>query len=136
MINKDLKILTFVYVCLVSQLCLILCNPMYYSQPCSSVHRDSPHKNTGVGCHALLQGIFPIQGSNLGLLCCRQILYPLSHQGSPRILEWVTYPFSRGSPDPGIKLESPTLQVDSLPTELPGKPLLLYTSILSFKEID
>ena len=126
--------------CLVSQLCLILCHPMYYSLPCSSVHGDSPCKNTGVGCHALLQGIFPIQGSNqgsnLGLLHCRWILYQLSHQGSPRILEWVTYPFSRGSPDPGIKLESPTLQVDSLPAELPGKPLLLYTSILSFKEID
>ena len=39
-------------------------------------------KNTGVGGHALLQGIFPTQGSNLGLLNCRQILYRLSHQGS------------------------------------------------------
>ena len=36
-----------------------------------------------MGCHSLLQGIFPIQGSNLGLLHCRQILYYLSHQGSP-----------------------------------------------------
>ena len=62
-----------------------------------SVPGDSPGKNTGVGCHALLQGIFPTQGSNPGLLHCRQILYRLSHQGSPRILEWVTYPFSRGS---------------------------------------
>ena len=58
---------------------------------------DSPGKNTGVGCHALLQGIFPTQGSNSGLPCCRQILYRLSHQGSPRILVWVAYPFSRGS---------------------------------------
>ena len=41
---------------------------------------DSPGKNTGVGCHSVLQGIFPTQGSNLGLLHCRQILY----QGSPR----------------------------------------------------
>ena len=39
-------------------------------------------KGTGVGCHLLLQGIFPTQGSNLGLLHCRQTLYPLSHQGS------------------------------------------------------
>ena len=62
------------------------------------------------------------QGSNLGRLHCRWILYRLSHQGSPRILEWVTYPFSRVSPDPGIELESPVLQVDSLPAELPGKP--------------
>ena len=40
-------------------------------------------KNTGVGCHALLQGIFPTQGSNSGLPHCRQILYCLSHQESP-----------------------------------------------------
>ena len=41
--------------------------------------RDSPGNNTGVGCHFLLQGIFPTQGSNPGLLHCRQTLYPLSH---------------------------------------------------------
>ena len=67
------------------------------SLPGSSLHGDSPGKNTGAGCHTLLQGIFPTQGSNPGLLHCRQILYHLSHQGSPRILEWVAYPFSRGS---------------------------------------
>ena len=61
---------------------------------------DSPGKNTGVGCHALLHGIFPTQGSNPGLPHCRQILYCLSHQGSPGILEWVAYPFSRGSSPP------------------------------------
>ena len=44
-------------------------------------------------CHALLQGIFPTQGSNPGLPHCRQILCCLSYQGSPRILEWVAYPF-------------------------------------------
>ena len=42
----------------------------------------------------------PTQGSNPGLPHCRQILYQLSHQGSPRILEWVAYPFSRGSFQP------------------------------------
>ena len=63
----------------------------------SSVHGDSPGKNTGVGCHALLQGIFPTQEANPGLPHCRQILYHLSQQGSPRILEWVAYPFSRES---------------------------------------
>ena len=52
-------------------------------------------------CHScaslsLLQGIFPTQGSNPGLWHCRRILYQLSHKGSPRILEWVAYPFSRG----------------------------------------
>ena len=40
-------------------------------------------KHTGVGCHVLLQGILPTQGSNPGLLHCRQTLYCLSHQGSP-----------------------------------------------------
>ena len=55
-------------VCLVAQSCLTLCNSMEYSPPGSSVHGDSPGKNTGVGCHALLQGIFPTQGSNPSLL--------------------------------------------------------------------
>ena len=55
----------------------------------------------GVGSHFLLQGIFPTQGWNLGLSHCRWILYHLSHQGSPRILEWVAYLFSRGSSCPG-----------------------------------
>ena len=61
---------------------------------------NSPGQNTGVGSLFLLQGIFPTQGSNPGLLHCRRILYQLSHQGSPRILEWVAYPFSRGSSQP------------------------------------
>ena len=49
---------------------------------------------------SLLQGIFPTQGSNPGLPYCGQILYQLSHQGSPRILEWVAYPFSSESSQP------------------------------------
>ena len=60
-----------------------LCNPMDYCPPGSSVHGDTPGKNTGVGWHAIFQGIFPTWGSNLGLPHCRQILYPLSHKGSP-----------------------------------------------------
>ena len=58
---------------------------------------NSPDQNTGVGSLSLLQGIFPTQRSNPGLLHPRQNLYQLSHQGSPRILEWVAFPFSRGS---------------------------------------
>ena len=81
--------------CLVIQSRPTLCDPMDWSLPGSSVHGDSPDKNTEVGCHALLQGIVPIQGSNLGLPHCRQILYYLSHQRSPRILEWAAYSFSR-----------------------------------------
>ena len=57
----------------------------------------SPCQNTGVGSCSFLQGIFPTQGSNPGLPLCRWILYQPSHQGRPRILEWVAYPFSRGS---------------------------------------
>jgi len=71
--------------CLVTQSCLTLCNPKDCSPPGSSVHGDSPGSNTGVGCHALLQGIFPTQGSNPGLLYCRQILYCLRLRGSPYV---------------------------------------------------
>ena len=53
------------------------------SLPDSSVHGILKGKITGVGCHSLLQGIFPTQGSNPGLLYCRLIVYCLSHQGSP-----------------------------------------------------
>ena len=58
---------------------------------------NSPGQNTGRGSLSLLQGIFPTQRLNPGLPHCRQILYQLSHKGSPRILEWVAYPFSSGS---------------------------------------
>ena len=88
---------------------LTLCNPVDCSPPDSSVHGDSPGKNTGVGCHALLQGIFPTQGSNPGLLHCRWILYQLSHKGSPEPanlpLERYASPFprpQRGHPLPGV----------------------------------
>ena len=57
---------------------------MDYSPSGSSVHGDSPGKNTGVGCHTLLQGIFPTQGLNsglLGLLHGRWVLYPLAPPG-------------------------------------------------------
>ena len=89
--------------CSVTQSCPTLCDPMDCSLPGSSVQGDSPGKNTGVGCCALLQGIFPTQGSNPGLPHCRWLLYHLHHQGSPRIQEWVAHPCSRGSSHPGIK---------------------------------
>ena len=54
-------------------------------------------QNTGVGSLSLLQRIFSTQGSNPGLPRCRRILYQLSRKGSPGILEWVAFPFSRGS---------------------------------------
>ena len=70
------------------QLCLTLCNPMVHSPPGSSCPWNSPGKNTGVGCHALLQGIFPTQGLNL---CLLHLLYwqagssPLAPPGTPKI---------------------------------------------------
>ena len=83
---------------------------------------NSPGQNTGVGSLSLLQKTFPTQGSDPGLPHCKWLLYQLSHKGSPRILEWVAYPFSSRSSDPGIKPGSPALQADSLLTELSGKP--------------
>ena len=57
----------------------------------------TPGQNTAVGSLSLLQGIFPTQWLNPGLPCCTRILYQLNHKASPRILEWVADPFSRGS---------------------------------------
>ena len=95
----------YAVLCLVTQSCPTLYDSMDCNSPGSSVHGDSPGKNTGVDCHSLLQGIFPTQGSNPGLLHCRGILYHLSHQGSPRTLEWVAYPFSRGTSWPRNQTE-------------------------------
>ena len=68
------------------QSCPTLCDPMDCNLP-GSVHGDSPGKNTGVGCHALLQEIFPTQGSNLHLLCLLHwqvsFFYHWHHLGSP-----------------------------------------------------
>ena len=103
--------------CLVAQSCLTLCHPMNYSPPCFSVHGDSPGKDTGMGCHALFQGIFPTQGSNPGLQHCRWILCRLSHQGS-----LLPCPPPGDLPNPGIEPVSSTLQVDSLPLSHQGSP--------------
>ena len=90
---------------------------------------NSLGQNTGVGSLSLLQGILPTQGTSPGLPPGKQILYQLSHEASPRILEWVAYPFSTRFPDPGIELGSPALQADSLSTELSGKPTKSWVHI-------
>ena len=72
--------------CLVTQLCPTICDPVDCSPPGSSIHGDSPVKSTGVGCHALLQRIFPTQGLNPGLPHCRLIIYQLSHQGTRSLI--------------------------------------------------
>ena len=73
--------------CLVIQSCPTLYDAMDCSLPGSSVHGDSSGENTGVGCLALLQGNFPTQGLNTGLLHYRQI-HHLSHQGSIDLLQY------------------------------------------------
>ena len=84
--------------------------PQAESESCSVVSDslqpypwNSPGQNTGVGSLSLLQGIVPAQGSNPGLPQCGQSLYQLSHQGSPRILEWAASPFSCRSSWPRIQ---------------------------------
>ena len=70
----------------VAQSCPTLCNPMGCSPTRLLCPWDFPGNSPGVDCLFLLQGIFPTQGSNLGLLHCRQTLYRLSHQGSPLLI--------------------------------------------------
>ena len=98
-------------------ICLLIDIPKYLlSERCSVVsdylwlHElyspwNSLGQNTRVGSLSLPQGIFPTQRSNPGLPRCRQILYQLSHKGSPRILTWVAYPFPADLPNPGVELE-------------------------------
>ena len=74
---------------LVAQLCPAVCDPMDCPTRLLCMW-NSPGKNTGVGCHSLLPGIFPTQGSNPGLLHCRQSLYHLSHQESLPLQGMVT----------------------------------------------
>ena len=77
-------------------MCLILCDPMDYTV--HGIYLFRPEYWSGKPFPS--PGIFQTQGSNPGLLHCRQILYQLSYKGSPRILEWVAYPSSSGSSQP------------------------------------
>ena len=96
--------------CLVTQSCPTLCDPMDCSLPGTSVHGDSPGPNTGVGSLALLQGNFPNLGIEPRFPTLQAVLLPAEPQGKPlytiheilqaRILEWVAIPFSRGSSQP------------------------------------
>ena len=72
----------------VAQSYLTLCNPLDCSPPGSSINGIFPGKSTRVGCHFLFRGIFPTQGWNSDLLCCRQMLYHLNHQGSQYKNQW------------------------------------------------
>ena len=74
---------TVAVLCLVAQLCPTPCDPMDHSPPGSAAHGDSPRKNTGVGCHALLQGIFSTQESNPGLPQTQVDSLPAEPPGKP-----------------------------------------------------
>ena len=87
MVHKNLTNICWKVKVLVTQSCTTLCDPVDCSPPGSSVHGNSPGKNTEVGCHFLLQGIFPTQRLNPCLLHYRQILNHLTHQGNPIFVE-------------------------------------------------
>ena len=104
---------------------------MYCSLPGSSVHGDSPGKNTRVGCHALLQGIFPTQGSNPGSRFAGEFFTSWATREAQQYWSGEPIPFPGELPHPGIEPGSTALQADSLPTELPGKPLYLWCTPIS-----
>ena len=83
-----------------------------------------------MGSCSLLQGIFPSQGSNLGLPQCMADYLPVEPQGKPENTGvGRPIPSPEDLPDPGIEPGSPALQVDSLPTELSGKPIASAKSL-------
>ena len=77
-----------------------------------------------MGSRSLLQGIFPTQGSNPGLLHCRWIFYQLSHQGSSRIQEWVAYPFFSRSSLPRNRIRVSCIAGGFFTSWATGKPNL------------
>ena len=80
---------------------------------------NSPGQNTGVGGCSLHQGILPTLDSNPGLPHCRWILYQLSYQGSPAILEWVADPFFSVSSQLRNWTGVSCIAADSLPDKRP-----------------
>ena len=107
----------------VSQLCLTLCNPIHGLQLARILCPwNSPGENTAVGCRSLLQGTFLTQGWNPCLPHGRQILYHLSHQGSPfqEVLPHEIKTFL--DKDQSLSLRYPSLYHQLLPTH-PTSPL-------------
>ena len=113
--------------CLVAQSCLTLCIPMDCSPAVSSVHGIFQEEYwSSLPCPSPEDlpnpGIEPCDRTH-----CRQIFYHLCHQGSLRILEWVTYPFSRETSWPRNRTRVSWILVDSLPAKLRGKPHSIAT---------
>ena len=89
--------------CLVTKLCPTLCDSVDCSPPGSSAPGIPQAKNTGVDCHALLQGIFLPQGANSSLLHWQVGSLPLSHRGSPfskqerpKVFHFLSFIFIKG----------------------------------------
>ena len=130
------------HVCLATRLCLTLVTP--WTVPARLLCPwDSPGKSTGVGCHFLLQGIFPTQESNPGLLYCMQTLYRLSYGGKPqRCLQNLNHS-SRASCKPeSLKLKSEVAQLyltlcDPMDCNLPGSSVhgILQARVLEWVAI-
>ena len=116
--------------------CLTLYSLKDWSPPGSLVHGDSSGKHTGVGCHAMLQGIFPTQGSNPGLPHCSRFFTIWDTREAQEYCTGVgsLIPSPGDLPDPGIKQGSPAFQTGSLPIELPEKPKLNYTQHVNVRE--
>ena len=107
---------------LVAHSCPVLCDPMACSPPGYSVHRDSPTQSNPLEWVAIPSSrVSRYQDSNPGLPHCRWILCHLSHQGSPRILEWVAYPFLQGI-FPTQESKQGLLHCRQILYQLPGKP--------------
>ena len=100
--------------------CSVMSDPVWPRRRYSP--QNSPGQNTGVGSLSLLQGVFSTQGSSPGLPHCRQILYQLSHQGSPRTLVRVAYSFSSSSFWPRNWTRVSCITGELLPTGPSGKP--------------
>ena len=98
---------------------LSLCHPLFVTHRLYSSW-NSPGQNTGVDSLSLLQGIFPTQGWNPDFPHWRWLIYQLSHKTSPRILEWVAYPFSSGASWPRNRTGTSCIADRFFTTELPG----------------
>ena len=96
--------------------------PMDCSQQGSSVHGDSASKNTRVGCYALLQGIFPTQGSNPGLCIAGRFFASWATREAQEYRSGLPISSPVDLPDPGIEPGSSALQADSLPVSYQGSP--------------
>ena len=94
---NNVWIIAYIYICYVLSLSVVSNSATPWTVACQALLSMAILQvRILVGCHALFQGIFPIRGLNQGFLHCKQILYCLSHQGSPRILKSEAYLFSRG----------------------------------------